>query len=273
MGIYPILIVPPGFLHYILEKIKTMKKTTYYSLVLFTIILFSTACKNYKVEKGNGDVITKDFDITDFDELDIAGFYEVFLTHGETEKITIETDENLFEFIDVSGDGNTVVLDTEDGIKLQSKHGIKVYITYRNLSDISMSGAGVIKTENTLTTDDLKIKMSGAGVIELELKARALEIRLSGAGSIKLSGNVEDQALKLSGAGSVDAYKLRSKNCVVSLAGVGSANVFVTKSLDASVSGIGSIKYKGSPNHLVKNVSGIGKIKNMSNDSEEDQAI
>ncbi len=255
------------------EKNKIMKKTTYYSLILFTIILFSTACQNYKVEKGNGEIITKNFDISNFDQLDIDGFYEVFLTHGKIEKITVETDENLFEFIEVSSEGNTLILDTEDGINLQSEHGIKVYITYRELSDISMSGAGVIKTENTLTTGDLKIKMSGAGVIELALEAKVLEIRLSGAGSIKLSGNVEDQELKLSGAGSVDAYKLRSKNCLVSLAGVGSAQVFATESLNASVSGIGSIKYKGKPRHLVKNVSGIGKIKNIGKNSEDDGTI
>lgn len=250
-----------------------MKKITYYVLILFTIILCTTACGHYKVERGNGEIIAKNFDFSDFDKLDIDGFYEVFLSHGEVEKVTIETDENLFEFINVSSDGSTVVLDTEDGINLQSKHGIKVYITYKSLSYISMGGAGVIKTENTLNTDDLKIKMSGAGVIDLALEAKTLEIGLSGAGSIKLSGNVNDQELKLSGAGSVDAYKLESKNCIIHLGGVGSANVFVTKSLDADVSGIGSIKYKGNPNHLVKNVSGIGKIKNMSNSSEEDSSI
>lgn len=250
-----------------------MKKTTYYSFILFTIILFSTACKNYKVEKGNGAITTKDFDLSDFDELDIHGFYEVFLTHGKTEKITVETDENLFKFIEVYGDGNTVVLDTEDGINLQSDHGIKVYITYKKLSDISMSGAGVIKTENTLTADGLKIKMSGAGVIDLALEAKELEIGLSGAGSIKLSGNVNNQELQVSGAGSIDAYNLRSEDCIVKLSGVGSAKVFVSKNLDASVSGIGGIKFKGNPDHVVKNVSGIGKIKNTSGDDADERSI
>ncbi len=250
-----------------------MKKPTYYSVLLFTVILFLSACRNFKTEKGNGDIITKNFDISNFTELDINGFYEVFLTQGLSEKITIETDENLFEFIAVSNDGETLVLDTQDGIRLQSDHGIKVYITYSALSDISMSGAGVIKTESLLSADELKIKMSGAGVIDLKLKAKELEIILSGAGSIKLSGNVENQDLKVSGAGSIDAYNLTSENCIVGLSGVGSAKIFVSENLDASVSGIGGIKFKGNPNHVVKNVSGIGKIKNMSGSDEEEKSI
>lgn len=37
--------------------------------------------------------------------------------------------------------------------------------------------------------------------------------------------------------------------------------VNATQKLDASTSGVGSVKYKGNPEHTQKSASGVGKIK------------
>ena len=47
--------------------------------------------------------------------------------------------------------------------------------------------------------------------------------------------------------------------CEVS--GVGGMEVNATQKLDASTSGVGSVKYKGNPEHTQKSASGVGKIK------------
>jgi hypothetical protein len=59
----------------------------------------------------------------------------------------------------------------------------------------------------------------------------------------------------------VDALDLEVKKMDISLSGAGSAKVFVTGHLDASISGMGSIRYKGNPTVSKTDGSLFGSIK------------
>ena len=242
-----------------------MLKTGSFLLIIIGAALLTT-CGHLRFERGNGDIIMESIDVSNFEEIDVRGFYEVTLKPGTKEGVTIETDENLFDFIEVYVRRGRLIISSEESLK--SDFGIKIDVNYKNLETISSSGASVIKTDGTLTTGDLKIDMSGAGLIEMDVEARVLDLDLSGAGMVKLSGKTDKQFLELSGAGSLDAYELRSNDCSVNLSGVGAAKVYVKGRLDASVSGIGGIKYRGNPKSVNKNVSGLGKVKRDENDNE-----
>ena len=123
-------------------------------------------------------------------------------------------------------------------------------------------------SETALSGDRLKIVMSGAGAIELDLDIQALDLFLSGAGAVDLRGSVEEQTIKMSGAGGLNAYDLNSQHCKINISGVGGAKVFVTETLDATISGVGGISYSGNPENVVTNISGIGKIQ-----QDEDENI
>ena len=78
---------------------------------------------------------------------------------------------------------------------------------------------------------------------------------------IKLSGETTREEINLSGAGSLEAFELESSDCEVSISGIGGAEVDVKDRLVAKISGMGGIQYRGSPNEIRREVSGIGKIK------------
>jgi hypothetical protein len=83
---------------------------------------------------------------------------------------------------------------------------------------------------------------------------------LGGLGEIQLSGKVTRQNVDLTGAGGYQAEDLQSEDVEVMLSGAGEAVVWAEKTLKATVTGAGSIKYKGSPEVEQEN-SGIGEIK------------
>ncbi|MCG8319058.1 MAG: DUF2807 domain-containing protein [Cytophagales bacterium] len=242
-----------------------MLKTCSFVLISMGAALL-TSCGHLRFERGNGDIILQTIEVSGFEKVDVRGFYEVTLQPGTKEGVTIETDENLFDFIEVFVRGNKLIIASEESLK--SDFGIKIAITYKALKAISSSGASVIKTNGTVTTEDLKIAMSGAGLIEMDVETQMLDLNLSGAGMVRLSGETDEQFLELSGAGSLDAYELKSDACSVNLSGVGAAKVYVKEKLDARVSGIGGIKYRGNPKSVNKNVSGLGKVKRDENDNE-----
>jgi len=83
---------------------------------------------------------------------------------------------------------------------------------------------------------------------------------MSGAGKIGASGTTEKLNINLSGAASLDMKGLVAKNVKIKLSGAGKAKINVLSSLDANISGIGSIEYYGNPETVNRNVSGLGKI-------------
>jgi hypothetical protein len=96
-----------------------------------------------------------------------------------------------------------------------------------------------------------------------DIQGKHLSVLLDGVGSIAIAGNVDVLDLSLSGVGSFNGEDLKVKQAKVRNKGVGSAVVNVSKQLDASVTGIGSIEYIGSP-QVTESVKGMGKVKERS---------
>ena len=235
-----------------------MQKPLYTLFSLLFLFTFFSCNHLIRHQEGNGNIISQNIKVDEFDEIDVGGNYEVLLISGKDENVELETDENLMDFIEIYTHNHRLVIHSLES--LHSDHGIKVYVTYRNLSNINSSGASKVKTDGVLRSDDIDINMSGAGLLELDLDCKALDMDISGAGLVRLSGVTNRQHLQFSGAGKLDAFNLRSRECYLDLSGVGAAEVYVTDLLDASVSGIGGIKYRGNPQKVNQNVSGLGKV-------------
>jgi len=86
---------------------------------------------------------------------------------------------------------------------------------------------------------------------------------MAGGGHASLKGNCNDSEFSIEGVGLITSKKLKSNSCSVSVAGAGSASVWVEESLDASISGAGSIRYKGNPSNINKKISGFGRISEL----------
>lgn len=226
--------------------------------VLLVFLLFFISCNGFNYEKGNGDIIKDEKIITEFDELEIKGNFDIRLKKTEKPLLEITTDANLHEFIEVEIDGD--VLELSSSKNLRSDFGIEIVIGYQDLNVIEIGGASTIINDGVLAGDRLTIDMSGAGALKMTIEMDRLKINISGAGSVELAGRAETQEVNMSGAGGLDAEDLISKNAEVHISGVGGAHVHVTEKLKASVSGVGGITYSGDPKEVEKDVSGLGSI-------------
>jgi hypothetical protein len=210
-------------------------------------------------EKGNGEIVTEHRSVSDFERLKIGGNFDVLLKNGNSPAVRIITDENLLSLIDT--DVHDGLLEITQQKKLISKKKIELIITYENLNEVRVMGAALIKNEGYLLAENLEIRMDGAGIIDLKIQGDKLEVALSGAGMVKLAGEVNEQELDLNGAGKLEAFNLESRECKISVSGLGGAEIFVTEKLNARIEGIGGIEYTGDPEDLVTEINGFGKIK------------
>jgi hypothetical protein len=234
---------------------------TYFNIILIIIAaLLITQCDFLEdFEKGNGEIVTEKRSVDDFDGLRIAGNFEVILEEGDQPNVQVNTDENLLDFIDTEVRAGILRVTQEK--KLISKSKIRIIISFQELNEIRAMGAALIKNEDYLRSEDLEIIMEGAGAVDLKIISDKLKVELSGAGVISLAGEVQKQELNLMGAGKLEAFDLDSKECDVSVGGLGGAEIYVTEKLNATIEGVGSIKYDGQPEDINTEIKGLGRIK------------
>lgn len=235
---------------------------------LLSVFVFGLMCSGCNIdlgERGNGQIVTEEYsDIGSFNEVSIAGSFEVVLRESNRPNLILITDENLLGYIEIDNNGGRLEVNTRR--KLRPSDDSKIIVEYTELKMLDVSGAASVSAENTLEGNSFELNMSGAGEVEMKLDLRELIVDVSGAGAVSLSGFAQNQEISMSGAGGYDGEELESESCEISISGVGGASVFVTRELNASVSGVGGVSYKGNPEIVNKNVSGLGSV---SQDNDE----
>lgn len=233
-------------------------------LFAFLIVITASSCSfmGGKRVKGNGNITTTERDVTDFDQVEVHGAIDVYVTQGERRPVRIEGDENLLSYIEVEQHNNRIEVSTRKGYNLRPTKKMKIYVTSPTYNKLEVSGACNINTENKLTLNNpLNLEVSGAGDINADVSAPRVEAEVSGSGNVNMKGETKNFELKISGAGDAKCYDLLTETTKVNISGAGSAQVFASVELDAHVSGAGSIKYKGNAPKVNQQVSGAGSVK------------
>lgn len=236
--------------------------------ILAVALLVLVGCGvNLGFTRGSGNVISESRAVSNFNRVALAGMGDLSITQGDTESLTIETDDNLIPLITtrVNNGTLTIGIDTSRGtISIIPSRLIKYTLQVKNLDSIQLSGAGNI-TMPALKSGALTIGSSGAGNINLsQIAAQSLNATVSGVGNIVLSGQVETQEASLSGLGNYNAADLKSTTSSMTISGAGSATVWAAQSLNIQISGAGSVSYYGSP-QVNQKISGAGSVKSLGN--------
>jgi len=243
-------------------------------LVILVIAAVTTACGfpfQSRMVRGSGDIFVDDREVSGFDKISVEGAGRIILTQGKKESLTVETDDNLMEYIKTEVVGDTLVIGFEENvvfssgrgrIALDPTDGFVFRISVIDLEAISVSGAADIEMDK-IKTERLDVSLSGAGQVSVDdLDAGSLNVLVSGAGDVNLVGRVDDQVIRLNGLGRYQAFDLESQEASITISGAGGANVWVTESLYVSISGAGDVKYYGNPS-VDPNISGIGRIQSQ----------
>lgn len=240
-----------------------MRKTLWIVLALPVIL---GSCRHFlgKRIRGNGEIRTEERSVNNFKNVDVSGAAKVYVSQGSPATVKIEGDDNLLQYIEVTQEGDRIMVRERPGFHLVPTGDLHVYVTAPVFSRIAASGAcDIIGQSKISNPEDLSLHVSGAGDIHMEVDAPALTAKVSGSGSIDLKGETKDVDLELSGAGHAHCYNLLSENTKVDISGAGSAEVYASVKLDAEVSGAGNVVYKGNATNVSQHVSGAGSVKKM----------
>lgn len=245
-----------------------MKKTVL--LVPVLVLLFAMLSCNF-LNRGveevigqtinlSGETKSEDRPVSGFNQVQLDGIGDLSITMGDTESLVVEADENLLPYIITEVRGGTLIIRLKEDINLVNMiTDVNYTLSAKALDSIELGGLGNINV-SPLQTDAMTITLNGSGMITLtQLTADRLDGNLNGLGSLNVSGKVTEQDVTLSGAGAYQAGDLESETARVNLSGLGNATVWVTGTLDAELSGAGSLEYYGNP-QVTENDTGLGNI-------------
>ncbi|MBX7198161.1 MAG: DUF2807 domain-containing protein [Rhodospirillaceae bacterium] len=187
-----------------------------------------------------------------FKAVEFKGVGQVDVTAGKDQSVTLIASKKTLEQIVTEVEDGTLKIKWESARDRHSwlwrfvmpddhdSDKVTVRITAPEVTKVGVSGAAEVNARN----------IDGAGV----------EFSVSGAAKIRANGKADRLTVNISGAGDADLDQLEVKDAVVSIAGVGKAQVNPTNTLNATIAGAGEIRYEGEPK-VVSSISGAGSVR------------
>jgi hypothetical protein len=210
--------------------------------ILMLSLLVITACVATSIE-GSGNVVTETRDIDGpVTEISMSGIGTASVTVGEELSVTVETDDNVQEYVSTTVNDGILNLriDTAPGAALNPTDGIEYTVTLPELNRLDIRGV---------------TRASVSGV-----SSETLEVSVSGTATATVSGETDDLTVDVTGTGNFRGFDLTSTTATVNVSGATTAQVRVTDSLTADASGTSTVIYQGDPENVETETGGTGEV-------------
>ena len=235
--------------------------------IILALIITSTSLNaqffNKKI-KGNGNIITTDRSVSDFDKIGVAGSFDVILKKGNEGAISIQADENLMEYIITEVKDGSLKIKPKKGHQLKSTKTIQITVGFNNLEEVSLAGSGDVTSTDAINAADLKLSLAGSGDINLKVSTKNLNSNIAGSGNINLNGSTDEFSCNIAGSGNLNGYDLTATIANAKIAGSGNVKVNAVNEIHAKIAGSGNVYYTGNPDVEKSNSAGSGSLKKKS---------
>ena len=268
---------------------KKIKILTAVLLILLLVTFLISGCQTILVSKNGetetGETETRHHDFSEFTRVNIGSAFRYEITHSETYSISITANNNLFDDIIITQEGQTLIIGMEIPGATWAIFNVnpspKAVITMPNLYGLDSSGAtrgivtGFSSTENLdvtssgassvelveISAGDVILNVSGSGKIIGDIKAINMELGVSGASTVQLKGSADSIDADGSGSSKLKLADLKVKNANVFLSGASNGTINVDENLDVKLSGSSTLQYIGEPALGIIDITGASKLK------------
>ena len=208
--------------------------------------------------------------VSNFTAIKVSSAIDLYLTQGNNCEVAVSASEEAYR--------NKIITEVEGGtliIKIENNEGwinwknrgnmhAKAYVSVKDLSALTASGATNVRLVNKIQSPKLKLNLSGASDIKGDLEvgtlnaqvsgasdfkgkldAKVFVLNASGASNVELKGSVDDLSVDASGASSTKLYDLMAKGAMVKASGASTAHVNASQLIKLDATGASSINYKG----------------------------
>ena len=197
---------------------------------------------------GSGNVVTEEFDLSGFDQVEVTDAFEVEIRHGDAFSVVVRVDDSVKQYLDVVKQGSTLRIGLKPiSSSTVSDMTLEAEVTMPQLTGLELSGASDVSVTDFTSSEALYAEVSGASSLRGDIEAGGVRFDVSGASDVKLRGSGEDLVMDVSGASSADLADFPVADADIEVSGASSATVNVSGRLDVEASGASRVRYRGSP--------------------------
>ena len=233
-----------------------------FALILAGIVVTIAKVKQYVVQNteysGNGpielsgEVIQKDYTISDFKKLKVEGAVSLTLAKGENNSLKIKADSAIFKRIEVIDENNvlTIRLTNTNGKKVKAI--AELISANMNIEKFVVNAGSRVTSEDTVATNEMNIDVNAGGKLTLNVNANEINCDANAGGFSELKGKAAKLSAEANAGGHIHAKDLMVTNAKVRTNAGGQIYVYVNGELDAKCNAGGVVKYYGNPD--IKNI-------------------
>lgn len=255
--------------------------------ILFLLIscsLYVFAGDNRERIKGDGNLVTRTFEVDRFEQIRVNGSIEYntgmmgwnpfsrkkkhfpvfnYMQTRGASSLQVTMDENLFPYLAVEVEEGSLSIGANQNDLCIRPTGLVVNGSSPVLKKVYIRGSMNFVAESMLREPELYISVSGMGDVRLDdVSCDTLTCEIAGMGKMYLAGKVPVATYQVRGMGTIRAFNCLSEKVDCEVSGIGTMELTVDRSLDARISGIGKIRHKGNAEASCSS-SGLGRIKRV----------
>lgn len=213
--------------------------------------------------QGSGNVKKQSRELAHFTGVSLSLPATLELRIGNTESVSIETDDNLLPLIETAIENGTLKIRTAKRNSMLQARSMKIVVHAKDIERVSLGGSGSIDAD-ALRGKKLSFELGGSGAIRVKsMDSDAVAINVGGSGNFKSGGGKTGSlSVSIGGSGDVDVGLVQTNDASVSVAGSGTAVVWANSGLSVTIAGSGDVNYYGDPK-VSRSVVGSGGTKRL----------
>lgn len=178
-----------------------MKQTILMKSISTLIILVLAATSVFSQVSGNGNLEKQERNVGDFTGVVVSSGIDVIIKQGDQNKVVIETDENLQQYIITEVESGILNIYVMKNTRIIRSKNMDAHVTVSKLNKLNVSGGGDVQSQNIINTDDISIRISGGGDLQFDLIANRAKCDVSSGGDVSMDGEIGEFKAEISGGG------------------------------------------------------------------------
>jgi hypothetical protein len=235
-------------------------------LMILAILVLSAGCDKSGTNcfSSTGSVIRQERTLPQFDSITMNDNVNVILTYDSISGVAVEAGKNIIDGISTEVVDRNLIISNNNLCNWARSYEkpINIYISVNYLWKVYYNSSGDLRSTNSLPFDSLKVEVwGGCGTIDLNLDVfTGYFIENLGTADFVLSGDCGICYIYSGEYGPFHCEELNMAYCFVTTIGSNDCWVNASRTLGATIGGIGNVYYTGNPDSVYSTITGEGKL-------------
>jgi hypothetical protein len=197
---------------------------------------------------GSGNIVSREIDIADFDRVEASLYFNLTIHQGETFGVTLFSDDNFIDFIQVEKLGKTLLFDLDPAYAYNFRQvTLRAEVTMPELAGLDLSVNSHVTLDEFQTAGEFKAEMTGNSSLSGELEADVASFNVNGNATVKLAGSGKQLRLDACGNSLTDLSQFEAEEAAIEASCNSTAVVNVDGNMDVEASQHSHVTYVDRP--------------------------